>query len=247
MKKKQAPKIIMAGLLAITFFLQNLNAQTIDDIVEKHTQAMGGKEKLDSLKTITFEGVFILEGWELPLKAYMANTVGQRYDVMIMKVPSFIIATPVNGWQYFPIQGMKEPKSLNQEELDTYLPFMDLQGVLYNYKKKANAIEYAGIENVDESPCYKLVVKLNSGKMLTNFVDTATHFITKTVLQIKADGKESTLENRFANYQKTKDGFVFPFAMTLGPGQAFVSRIYINNVLDPQLFSPTIPASSEKK
>lgn len=241
--------IFLTGLIFLVtiYFPKNIYSQTVDEIVEKHVAAMGGKEKLDSLKTITFEGVFILEGWELPLKAYMVNKIGQRYDVMIMKVPSYIIATPVNGWQYFPIQGMKEPKSLTEEELDTYLPFMDLQGVLYNYKGKSNFIEYAGVEDVDESPCHKLVVKLSSGKILTNFVDTTTHYITKMVLQIKADGKESTLENRFANYQKTKDGFVFPFAMSLGPGQAFVSRIFINNVLDPQMFSPTTNSLAEKK
>ena len=247
MRKKQISKTIVAGLMASIFFLQPIKAQTIDEIIEKHTLAMGGKEKLDSLKTVTFEGTFSLQGWELPLKAYLANKIGQRYDVMIMKVPSFIIATPVNGWQYFPIQGMKEPKPLTQEELDAYLPFMDLQGGLYNHKEKANRIEYTGLENVDESPCYKLVVTLNSGKILTNYVDTTTHYIIRTILQITTDGKESTLENRYANFQKNKDGYVFPFAMTLGPGQAFISRIYVNNVLDPQLFTLTNDLSPEKK
>jgi hypothetical protein len=238
MRKKQISKAVISGFMIAAFFLQTIKAQTVDEIVEKHTVAMGGKEKLESLKTISIEGTFRLEKFELPLKAYLANNIGQRYDVMVMKVPGFIIATPKDGWQYFPFQGMTEPKPIKPEELDAYLPYMDLQGALYNYKEKGSIVEYKGVQEIDDNVCYKLLATLKSGKKILNYVDTGSYYIVRTDLQILTNGKETLLENRYANFQKTLEGYVFPFALTLGPGQAFVSKIYVNKPIEPLLFNP---------
>lgn len=236
MKNNQLLTFFLTSFFSIVFY--PINGQTVDEIVGKHVTAMGGKEKLDSLKTVIIEGTFRLEKFELPLKAYLANNTGQRYDVMVMKIPGFIIATPKEGWQYFPFQGMKEPKSITQEELDTYQPFMDLQGGLYNYREKGSTLEYLGLQEVEETICYKLSAILKSGKKMISYVDTGTYYIIKTDLQITANGKETLLENSYANFQKTKEGFIFPFALTLGPGRAFVSKIYINDLIEPLLFNP---------
>jgi len=224
-------------LLAIIFIALTTNGQTIDEIVKKYETAMGGKEKLDSLKTVVFEGTFRIEKFELPLKAYLVNNTGQRYDVMVMKVPGYIIATPEAGWQYFPFQGMKEPKAITQEELDSYLPYMDLQGALYNYKQKGTNIKDQGLEEVEEATCHKLLVTLISGKKMISYIDTLTHFMIKSVLYSTVNGKEILLENRYGNFQKTPEGYMFPFALTLGPGQAFVSRVYINKPVETSLFN----------
>jgi len=244
MRNNKSTKFVLNSLFFVLLFSHNSNSQTADEIIEKHILAMGGKEKLESLKTVTIEGTFRLENFELPLKAYLSNNTGQRYDVMVMKIPGFIIATPAIGWQYFPFQGMTEPKAITQEELDAYLPYMDLQGALYNYKQKGSIVEYQGLEAIDEVPCHKLLVTLKSGKKLFNYVNTENYYIVKTDLLISSNGKNSTLENHYANFQKNSDGYIFPFALTLGPGQAFVSKIYVNNTFDPLLFNP---AESKKQ
>ncbi|MEO7394661.1 MAG: hypothetical protein ABIU11_06925 [Chitinophagaceae bacterium] len=238
MKNKQLLYIFLTTLFTLTFFSKNLNSQTVDEIVERHIKAMGGKEKLDSLNTVVIEGTFRLENFELPLKAYLANNTGQRYDVMVMKVPGFIIATPKEGWQYFPFQGMKEPKRITNEELNIYLPYMDLQCSLYNYKQKGSTLEYMGLQEINEAICHKFSVHLKSGKKMITYVDTISNYIIKTDSEISNNGKDTLLENLYANFQKTKNGFIFPFALTLGPGKAFVSKIYVNIPIDPLLFNP---------
>lgn len=239
MRKIISPKNILVVFAIMLLCPKKMQSQTIDEIVEKHITAMGGKEKLDSLKTVIIEGTFRLENFELPLKAYLMNNMGQRYEVMVMKIPGFIIATPKEGWQYFPFQGMKEPQLISQDELDIYQPYMDLQGALFKYKEKGTLIDYIGLEEIDEIVCYKLSAILNNGKKLNAYIDTGSYYLIKTDFIITTNGKETKLENRYANFQKTREGYIFPFALTLGPGQAFVSKIYINIVIDPLLFNPT--------
>jgi len=231
-------RVIYCTLLIFLISCFPVSAQSLADIVEKHIAAMGGKDKLDSLKTIIMEGTFRLEGFELPLKGYLKNREAQRYNISLMKTPGYVIITQKAGWQYFPFQGMKEPLSLKEDELSTYLPYMDLQGAIYNFKEKENKIEYQGKEDIDDLPCHKLLITLKDGKQMTTYISAETFYITKTTMKIMVNGKEQVWESLFANYQKTNEGYVFPYALTLGPGKAFVNKIIINPPIDPIIFDP---------
>ena len=221
-----------------------LSAQAIKEIVERHITAMGGKERLNSLNSIMMEGTFRLQGFELPLKGYVKNNEAQRYNVMLMKTPGFIIITERTGWQYFPFQGMKEPQPLKEDELNTYVPYMDLRGALFDFEAKQNKLTLQGIELIDETPCYKINVLLKSGTEMTTYLDTSTYYILKTSTKFKTNGKDQLWENLYANYQKTGEGFIFPYALTLGPGQAFVNKIIVNPPIKPEIFDPVAAKTS---
>jgi hypothetical protein len=238
------PVLILLGFLSFTVFPHSASAQSIEEIVKKHVDAMGGKEKLNSLNSIIMEGTFRLEGFELPLKGYVKNNEAQRYNVMLMKTPGFIIITSQTGWQYFPFQGMKEPQVLKEDELNTFTPYMDLRGALFDFQSKQNQLNLEGIELLDETPCYKINVKLKSGQQMITYLDTASFYILKTSTKLINNGKEQTWDSLYGNYQRTDEGFVFPFALTLGPGQAFVNKIIVNPILKPEIFDPVAAKTS---
>lgn len=222
-----------------------LSGQDVDQIVEKHVAAMGGKQKLDSLKTLTIEGTFRIDAYELPLKAYLSHNTGQRFDVTVLKTPGFIIVTPENGWQYFPFQGMKEPQPLKPEEAEIYLSTLDLQGPLYNYKEKGHIIFFDGMEEADDLVCYKLNITLKSGQQITGYVDTVSHYLVKTILTISSKDKgQITSENMFGNFQKTPDGYIIPYALTLGPGKMFIRKLTVNSLLTSSVFDPVAAKNS---
>lgn len=227
-------------LFILFSILVKSNSQSIDEIIDKHMQAMGGKVKLDSLKTLVIEGTFRVEEYELPLKAYLSHNTGQRFDVSVLKSQGFIIVTPKDGWQYFPFQGMKEPQPLKPEERDIYLTLIDLQGPLFNYKEKGNKINLEGLEKIDESVCYKMLVSYQAGQQMTVYVDTLTYYIIKTTIRNNISGSHSsTIENLFGNFQRTPEGYIIPNAMTLGPGKMFIRKMVINSPIAASKFDPT--------
>ena len=228
-------------LLVLVFFsiLHKSSGQNIDDIIDKHVQAMGGKEKMDSLKTLMIEGTFRVEEYELPLKAYLSHNIGERFDVSILKTSGFIIVTPDNGWQYLPFQGMKEPQPLKTGEKELYLTLIDLQGPLYNHAKKGNKINLEGLETIEDNVCYKMQVLLKSSQQLTVYVDTVSYYIVKTTIKNNMDGgNPPMIENLFGNFQKTADGYILPNAMTLGPGKMFIRKVIVNAPIAPSKFDP---------
>ncbi|OSZ77441.1 hypothetical protein CAP36_13730 [Chitinophagaceae bacterium IBVUCB2] len=223
-----------------------LAGQEVDQIVKKHVAAMGGQQKLDSLNTLTIEGTFRIEAYELPLKAYLYHNIGQRFDVTVLKTPGFIIVTPKNGWQYFPFQGMKEPQPMKAEETEIYLSSLDLQGPLFNYKEKGHAITYEGLEVEDDLVCYKLKIILKSGQQIRGFVDTVSNYLVKTIITISSNEKGQIIsENMFGNFQKTPEGYIIPYALTLGPGKMFIRKLTINSPLNSSVFDPVAAKKSE--
>jgi hypothetical protein len=239
--------MILASLFGAILFSQHINSQTVDQIVKRHVEAMGGKEKLTSLKSIIMEGTFRWENFDVPLKASLLNNVGQRYDLTILKTSGFIILTQKGGWEYLPFQGMKKPEPMNPNELQTYSVYMDLQGFLIDYKKKGYSIVYDGLENIDDVVCYKLSIKspVASNEMIS-YLDTSSCYIVKTKIPTQVNGKDSFFEVSYSNFQTTPEGYIIPFAFTLGPGTAFVSKVVINKEIDLSVFEPLVEKQKEQ-
>ena len=60
--------MLPAIMLLISAFVQ---AQTVDEVIAKHVEALGGAEKVNSLQSLYLEGVAVLEnGNEITSKVY---------------------------------------------------------------------------------------------------------------------------------------------------------------------------------
>lgn len=63
-------KKILSVVFLVTVFC-GANAQTADDVIGKYIDAMGGLEKLKSIKSIYSEGVAVMQnGFEINTKTY---------------------------------------------------------------------------------------------------------------------------------------------------------------------------------
>ena len=69
-------KTLAAGLAALISAV-SINAQTVDEIVSKHIDAIGGKDKLSQMNTVYIESATEAMGNEAPTKTYIVN--GKNY------------------------------------------------------------------------------------------------------------------------------------------------------------------------
>ena len=69
--------VFVLFLVAIQFS----GGKTVDEIIERHIRAIGGVEKLDTIKTIYFEGLITMMGITKLIKIYqtMENIEGEKY------------------------------------------------------------------------------------------------------------------------------------------------------------------------
>jgi len=227
------------GLLALTILVsvQTTQAQTVDEIVNKNITAMGGKEKLATLKTVRMEGLLNTQGTDVNLVITRSTLVGQRIDISAMGMDGYRINTPTAGWNFMPFMGQTSPEAMKDDQIKAGIAVLDIQGNLFNYKDKGTTVEFLGMEKVDSADCYKLKATLKSGKVMTYFIDTKTNYVVKTVNTQNLNGKESEVASIFSNYKPTADGYIFPWTNIATEGQIDFSKIEANVPVDAKIFT----------
>ncbi len=229
-------------LSAVAILAMNLFsvAQTTDEIVDKHINALGGKEKLLQLNSLIFDGSLSVQGMDIPVKMYQSHNVGMRMDITVMGMTGYVISAMTEGWLFMPFQGHTAAEAMPAEAVKESADQLDLQGVLVNYKEKGHQVEYIGKEDFEGTECFKLKIITKNGVESTIFLDPVSYYVIKSVTKSKATGQEIDAVQTFSNYKKLDSGYVFAFSMSgLGGGEITYSKIEVNVPVDPSLFKPT--------
>ncbi|MEO8085247.1 MAG: hypothetical protein ABI763_00420 [Bacteroidota bacterium] len=230
-------------------------SQTADEIINKHFEAMGGKENLANLKTMKLLcSVEIAPGMKAPITMYYINNEAMRVEVEVQGMKILSAVEGDSGWSINPMSGKKDAERMNADEIKESKDQMDLTGSLFNYKEKGHSVELLGKEDMEGTEVYKLKVTKKSGDIEYDYIDASTYLTLKETTTHKSKDKETTGDVIYSDYRKAGD-ILFPFAMEnreagASQGQALiVETVNINPVIDRSIFkmpSPQ-PATIEEK
>jgi hypothetical protein len=220
------------GIFATTI----LQAQTADEIVNKHIGAMGGAAKVSSLKSVKMSGNMSTQGLDIPITLTKLHMKGLRIDMDINGTSNYRVANSTAGTVFMPITGATDPVAMEDGELKNSVRQMDVQGALYDYKSKGTTIELSGKEVVDGSEAYKLKVTYKDGEFSNFFIDTKSSFIVKTTSQRTINGQTIDVENSFSNYKQNADGYWFPYTITNQQAPINFDKIETNIALEESFF-----------
>jgi hypothetical protein len=223
----------------LTFILASQSlffAQTADEIIDKHLQAIGGKEKLKNLNSVVMEGKVNAQGMEFPMNTTIVNKKGFRLEFSVMGMDAWIVMRPDSGWSFMPFQGQTKPEAIPADQLKESVDRLDLSTDLCDYKLKGHTVEYLGMDDVEGTDCHKLKLVSKNGKLTYYLIDPKTYYIVKTISKEKAGGKEFDAETKFSNYKEVEGGYVFPHTIESGQGPLEIVKITINGKVDDSKF-----------
>ena len=223
-------KVMLIGAFLVSSLA--IQAQTVDDIVSKHTEAMGGADKLKALKSIKQEMAMQVMGTDLEATSTVVSGRGLRMDINAMGMTITQAIDGNSGWAINPMQGGSDPVVMPEDAMKEAATQLDLTGPLVNYKEKGNTIELQGTEKVGEGNAYKLKVKSKNGVEQTHFVDAQNYMIVKSVT--------TQGDVVYSNFQ-TVDGLKFPFASEITNPQVgkmlmTVKKVTVNPTVDESIF-----------
>ena len=221
---------------AIGFAAISASAQTADEIVNKHITAMGGAEKLASLKTVKMEGNMSTQGIDIPLTITKSHLLGMRLDMEIMGTSNYQLANATKGWVFMPVMQQTEPQEMDADQHKTILSQFDVQGSLYNYKEKGYTVEYIATEKLDGKDAYKLKLVKN-GNNVFYFIDAVSGFVVKTASKMSAQGQEMDVETSFTDYKKNADGYWFAHTNLTTQGTINFDKVSTNIPVDEKIFT----------
>ncbi len=208
---------IILSLSAVLFFLAPLvSAQTVDEILAKYVETLGGMQKLQAIKTMRATGKFTGGGgFEAVIVDESKRPNIARNEFRIQGMTGITAFDGKAGWKIEPWQGKKDAESLSEDELKAYLDG-DFDESLVNYKNKNIRVEYVGKDEFEGSDVFKLKATLPSGTVKHYYLDADYYVPIKIETKRVVRGADVESETILGDYKQVA-GVYFPHSFESGP------------------------------
>ena len=227
-------RIVFSFLLLATTFIAK--AQTADEIIAKHIEAIGGAENWKKVNSIKMEGTMQVQGAEVAVTQTVLHGKGSRQGISVMGMNGFTIITPTSGWNFMPFNGQQTPEPMTAEDVAKAQSNLDAQGVVIDYAAKGHTVEYLGKDDVDGTECFKVKINVKGEDPQTMFFDTKNYLLIRQVVKESRNGQEAEVTTNFSNYEKLPEGILVAKSMTLPFGEMNITKITINGPVDESIF-----------
>ncbi len=228
-------KIMLVSALAM--FSTLTFAQTADEIVNKHIEALGGIEKLESIKSIVSERTMSMGGMEIPSKSIVVTGKSMRNESTVMGNTMVQVIHDGKGWMVRPAMmgGTGEAEDMPMEMFNQQIGQLDPFGALVKYQEKGNKVTLVGTEKIDKKDNYHLKIEIPSGIVINEYIDSKTFMVSKITIPSEGPVTEITFEDYIA-----KSGVKFPNTMSIssqmGQITMYTEKIEVNPEIDPKIF-----------
>ena len=239
-------RLLLHSLAASLLGAATLHAQTVDELVAKYAQRVGGTDRIQAIQSVRRIGKFYGGGG---FEAKITNE--NKRPNKVREEFTFGGMTGVNaydgrtGWKIEPWQGKKDPEPLGEDETKGILEDANFDDPLLNYRAAGNSAEFIGADQLEGTDVYKVKLTLGSnGDVRTYYLDAESGVPIKYEVKRTVRGAEREFEVELGDY-KPVNGVLFPFAVATGAkGSASANkaqfawdRIETNVALDDAQFS----------
>jgi hypothetical protein len=233
MKSISILSVVAAMTLTVSAF-----AQTADEVIDKHYEAIGGKDNWRKVSSMKMEATVSTQGMDIPITIYQVHNKAMKQEINVMNMMGYVIMTTEGGWNFLPFMGQTAPEPMTADDLEVGKESLDIQGELLDYKAKGHSVELLGKEDVDGTECYKLKLTRKSGRGITFLIDTKTNYVVRTIIKVKANGQEVDQTQNFSNYQKQAFGVVLPLSLENSalPAPLVVGKVEVNPTIASSVF-----------
>jgi len=209
LRQSFASVIVLAGLVsAPCIAAAEEKLPKAEEILDKFVEATGGKAAYEKVNNEMWTGTFDFVGKGIKGTATSYRAEPNR-SITTIDLPG--VGTIVEGtdgdtaWTNSSLQG---PRLKQGDEKAIAIREATFRGPLY-WRKLYKSAELAGVETVDDQPCYKLIVTPNEGKPQTEYYDKKTNLMVKLVLSVPSPMGEIPAETTLGEY-KEENGLLSP-------------------------------------
>jgi len=229
-------KMIRSFMIGAAAFLAiNAQSQTIDEIISKHVEAIGGKEKLSQVKSLYTENSVDVMGNAAPQKEYLLNGKGYKSEVDFNGTSIVQCFTDKSGWMVNPMAGGTDAQVIPDAVYKSGKSQIYFGGPLIDYAAKGYKAELMG----KDGGSFKIKI---SGEGSDNyyFIDATSYYLTKSLIKSEVMGQSVDVTTTYSDYKKTDFGIVLPYTKNIDMGVFQMSqkteKIEVNKAIDPKIF-----------
>lgn len=213
-------------------------AQSLEEIINKHIEAIGGRENWLNVQTMRQEASLNVQGTEIPVVITIVHGKAYKQEFSVMGMSGYSIITPTGGWNLNPLAGQTKAEPISADELKLGKDQLDITGDFINFTEKEHTVELLEKETVNGVTCHTIKLTRKSGISVTYFLDPSSYMVVRSSTRAYANGQEVTAVVNMSNYQKLPEGIVVPFTVenNLIPAPINFTKFVVNGQVDDKVF-----------
>ena len=148
---------------------------------------------------------------ELPFTMKQKRPGKMRMDATMQGSVMVQAFNGTEGFMIAPWTGSTDPQDINEDQVKQFKEMADMNGKLYDYKKKGSTLELIGSEEMEGTDVYKLKLtektekEAEDGDVTYFFIDSESFVILKQTAKRKMQGNEFESETYLSNYKQVNE------------------------------------------
>jgi outer membrane lipoprotein-sorting protein len=214
---------------------------SVDDIIEKHAQALGGVDKINALSAIEMDAEITLMGMNAPIKMWMQKPDKIKLQVELMGNVSVQCLIGASGWMLtggsvmdLPPENVKAMK----ENMDMQYQF--LNNPLLNYKKNNIKVSLMGKDSSQGKSSYKLLVIKNSKDTTYTYIDANSFLVNRDQSSTLAPSGERLVIDIYYTDYRDESGVKMPHSIDIKVAGNQATSMKIKSVKAPKSIDPSV-------
>lgn len=209
---------------------------TGSSIINDYLEAIGGKEKIKTVKSIQSTGTMDLMGQTATVSVKQAEP--DKMSLVMSLNGMAMMEQKINGDKgVFGQMGQKQANAKGDPTYDAVVDKIMIFEQLH-YADKGYTTEVKELEEVNGENCYKVVVTKAAGKTETHFYSVKSNLLIRTVSIEDQGGQTATVVTDYKDYKEV-DGILFPFNTVINGAAPFELNTVIKEVKVNPVFSAT--------
>lgn len=242
--RRTVPVVAAALLLGC---VEAASAQTASEIVEKHLAAVGGRETLSKLTSMTVTAMITLTSPVGDLSGTLElnqTSTKQRtrinLDLSAAGAGQMVFEQRFDGKVGYAMDPLQGDREITGDQLES-MKNEAFPDPLLDYEKRGVTVTLAGREKVGDRDAHVLLVQPKTGPAVRQFIDAQSFLVVRAVTDVNTPETgpyQQTVD--FLDYRDA-DGTKVPFQIRMtSPIQnltATVTKVEHNQTFDPSIFS----------
>ncbi len=228
---------IMAAFAFVFTSNANIQAQSVDEIIDNYFETIGGKDNVAAIKSMKASAKAKVQGMDLPVTMLSAAPNKQRIDIVFQGQE--ITQMAFDGETGWTTNFMTmEAEAMDQQSSDIMKEQSSFPDAFLDYKEKGHTLELQGEEEIEGVPCFILKLTRNpvtiDGKEEENasvyFFDKESFVpIMQRDYALTGPQKGVATETYLSDYDEV-DGVYFAFTISQRVNGMDVFNISIDNI-----------------
>jgi hypothetical protein len=209
----------------------------LDAVLAAHYEALGGKERLESVEAVQFLGVMSIgEDLEAPFIMTLKRPLKSRLEFTVEGRMGAQVYDGSTAWFISPMMGEGSATVLPEEQARAMAEQADLDGPLVNWESKGHQLVLLGVTELDSGAAYEIEVTLATGTVRNYFLDASSLLTVRQVGRVTLQGDEFEVETHLKSYKEV-GGLMFPHLIeSRANGETTGQRFAIDLIeLDPEV------------